>query len=367
MPCLAANGYASLFVSVDGTVFCCGFNQYYKLSTPNSDILVISQLLIDAKILAVASGTNHTLLLDVNGCIWSAGQNEEMQLGRVGDLPTFETIPNLPSIRSVHARAHLSIFIAHNGTAWICGKNEYCKMGFPMVDELIPPTPVPNLPAVKWAAAGANHTLFLDVDGVVWACGRNNRGQLGFGDVNDRTSVQPVPNPSGTQITAISAGEEFSLILDKFGVVYSCGDNLVGQLGRVCENRDAAWKKVKKLRRPIHFMDCGNFHSVVIDDKQVCYTFGSNLSGQLGVSTETFPGAGVPPQKLKSLPPIVEVSAGWHHSLFLAEDGSVWGCGKNRFGTLGMGDSSAISPLTKLAPLPVIGVPQKPVKSARKL
>lgn len=46
------------------------------------------------------------------------------------------------------------------------------------------------------------------------------------------------------------------------------------------------------------------------------------------------------PEKIDNLPPITSLSAGDGFSLFLDENGSVWSCGRNDHGQLGLGDTN---------------------------
>src|SRR3990167_484177 len=80
----------------------------------------------------------------------------------------------------------------------------------------------------------------------------------------------------------------------------------------------------------------GSFHSLFLDPLGSVWCCGNNEYGKLGLGQSTNTTILIP-QKINNLPPIVSVSAAWH-SLFVDENGSIWSCGYNDDGRLGLGD-----------------------------
>jgi alpha-tubulin suppressor-like RCC1 family protein len=94
------------------------------------------------------------------------------------------------------------------------------------------------LEGIVQVAAGGSHGLALTRDGQVLAWGQNNLGQLGQGSSSSsftRPAALPVRGPGGTGvldgIVMVAAGYAHSLALDGSGRVYSWGFDLSGQLG----------------------------------------------------------------------------------------------------------------------------------------
>ena len=81
--------------------------------------------------------------------------------------------------------------------------------------------------------------------------------------------------------------------------------------------------------------DSGEMHSMLIDQDGNVYTTGRNSKGQLclGDNEDRFEFTqvdGVPK-------PAIAGTVGFEFTLILLEDGTVWGCGSNEFGELGLG------------------------------
>jgi hypothetical protein len=70
-------------------------------------------------------------------------------------------------------------------------------------------------------AAGTNRTIVIQKDGSLWACGDNDSGALGLGDTNDRTTLTRV----GSEVNwvAVAAGASHSLGLKADGLLWAWG------------------------------------------------------------------------------------------------------------------------------------------------
>ena len=75
-----------------------------------------------------------------------------------------------------------------------------------------------------------------------------------------------------------------------------------------------------------------NYYSVFLDEDGSVWTCGYNGYGQLGLghfgNTST-------PSKIENIPKMSSISAGYYHTLLLDENGEVWTCGYNAYGQLG--------------------------------
>lgn len=120
------------------------------------------------------------------------------------------------------------------------------------------------------------------------------------------------------------------------GTLYVVGQNAAGQLG---VGTTVNLSLPVPLLRSVRLMDGGSRHSLFVKADGTLWAMGSNDAGQLGDGTLT--------QRLAPVPVATNVSsaaaggstalAGSSHSLFLKDDGTLWGMGANGRGQLGDG------------------------------
>ena len=169
---------------------------------------------------------------------------------------------------------------------------------------------------------GGYHTLALTIDRQVYSWGSASFGQLGLGSDNNETTPQLVTGllqqGSGVGRTiGLAAGENHSLCVQADGAVYSWGYSLQGQCGHGLSANE-------KVPRKIHFfasrninivqVDAGWRHSIALSDTHSVYTFGHGDRGQLGLGDTRSHSL---PQLVESLEgcDIKTVAAGGSHSL----------------------------------------------------
>ena len=187
----------------------------------------------------------------------------------------------------------------------------------------------------RQVSAGAQFTLVLQNDGVVLGAGRNNRGQLGDGTRDDR-SIAVRSEGYGSGNLQVAAGTGTSVVLKGDGAVWACGQNTWGELGDGTTESRANPAPMLIVGNGNRKVAAGEYHVVVLRGNGEVYSTGANRHGQLGDGTVE---STVTPVKM--LLPVdvlaVDIDAGCDHTIILAADGSVWGCGRNDFGQLGDG------------------------------
>ncbi|AEC03050.1 fimbrillin family protein [Parasphaerochaeta coccoides] len=215
-----------------------------------------------------------------------------------------------------------------------------------------------NAPAVKVrvksVSAGYSHTMILKTDGTLWATGRNNYGQLGVGDTtNRRTPVQVWDSTDGsvkmTDVAAVSAGSNHTMILKKDGTLWAMGYNYFGQLGDDTTDNKSTPVQVKDdaggFMTDVKTVSAGGYHTTILKEDGTLWATGSNQQGQLGVGNTT--NRSTPVQVKAStaandfMIDVKEVSAGTYHTTILKEDGTLWATGYNSDGQLGDGTTTA--------------------------
>lgn len=123
------------------------------------------------------------------------------------------------------------------------------------------------------SSAGRGHAPAEEVgDGLpcldteVWSWGRGSEGQLGHGDQLARLQPLCIKTLTGEEVIKVAAGSHHSLALTAQCQVYSWGSNMSGQLGHL--NSPATVPKQAKLSEGIRVWDmtAGQSHSLLLAD-----------------------------------------------------------------------------------------------------
>ena len=195
------------------------------------------------------------------------------------------------------------------------------------------------MPLIKELAAGNIGALFLSSEGEVFACDIFINYNLGSEKKNNKMALvklETVP----PAVTVSVAGH--CLIVTAEGQVFSFGHGLSGQLGNKADKEflisplevESIQGVVAASAGSYRLMDsCG--HSLFLLSDGSVFSCGCNSSGQLGLKDNK---NRLVPVCIYDLPLAVAVSAGALHSLVLTADGLVYSFGKGLKGRLGHGD-----------------------------
>ncbi|XP_023343350.1 uncharacterized protein LOC111712841 [Eurytemora carolleeae] len=185
-------------------------------------------------------------------------------------------------------------------------------------------------------SAGFSHVLY-NQNGNLVSWGSNNLGATGL-----KPSYAVFFTPGSLsfftklciKVLQVSCGKNHSMVLSKNGV-YVWGSNHYGQLG--------SGKKIIQSNKPIRLslesivqISAGQFHSLALDSSGLVYSWGWGVHGQLG--NGHFDDVEEPQvvHRLSKLV-VVQVAAGYAHSLCLTENGEIWSFGLGLYGQLGSG------------------------------
>lgn len=238
-----------------------GFSEGVRHQFLPASILQLPQKPGDAeKVVSVAAGNNHVLILTTHGNVYTFGTAEQGQLGRKvlerrkihGTSPE-KVILGARGRKAVAIGAgnYTSFAVDDQGNVWGWGLNSVLQTGTSdsMIEDVHVPTKVLGLSQeelkgdkIVAISGGEQHTLFLSHTGKVYACGRASDGQLGLAtdhktfknpdhllQIGEPVLV-PFPNPADP-VVQVSVGTQSNLAITRAGIMYSWGDCSQSELG----------------------------------------------------------------------------------------------------------------------------------------
>jgi alpha-tubulin suppressor-like RCC1 family protein len=179
-----------------------------------------------AYILSIGEARNSLFAVDSSGNIWANGSNAHIMVPTMsgyaplsatdGPIELYsapEPPPAVVPVAIVGGQGHLLILMS-DASVWAMGNNDHGQCGQPMGDTPIDaPTAVSGLSNVTSITAGNQFSGYVVEGGDVYLWGYNLYGQCGNGSMSDLyTPTQPMVlgggtfPPSGSTVMALSCG-----------------------------------------------------------------------------------------------------------------------------------------------------------------
>ena len=285
--------------------------------------------------------SNHTLILKNNGTLWGCGRNDYGQLG-LGDESNRTTltqiISNINDVKSVYCGYTHTLILKNNGTLWGCGRNDYGQLGLGDTNSRSTPALIGiNTNDIKSVYCGHDYTLILKNNGTLWGCGKNDYGQLGLGDTTNRSTFTLI-GINTNDIKSVYCGGNYTIILKNDGTLWGCGRNDYGQLGLGDTANRSTFTIIGVNTNNVKSICCGYYHTFMLKNDSTLCVCGRNDYGQLGLGQNTTYKTTFT-QITTNTNDIESVYCGYYYTLILKNDGTLWSCGDNGFGQLGLGDT----------------------------
>ncbi len=284
------NHHTLIICHQDSLVQGVGYNGFGNLGnggTTSSSVPVNTSFI--SEVIEISAGQSHSLALLADGTVWTWGSNLSGQSGN-GTIGGFVNTPiqvaGLTNIVGIDAGSLHSFALRDDGRVFAWGGNGSGQCGVGSLADVLVPTMLTSLTNISDVQGGGSHSVFLKNDGTVWACGSNGSGELGDGTNTQR--LTPVQVAGLVNATAISVG---------------------------------AWD-----------------HSMALRNDSTVWGWGNGSGGSLGTGTGVT--SNVPLQASGAFTDVVAISAeGFHHSMVMRADNSVWFMGSNNFGQAGNGST----------------------------
>ena len=334
---------SSFILKQDNTLWGCGWNEHGQLGlgdkTNRTTFTIIGINTNDIK--SIYCSDEHTIILKNNGTLWGCGNNKYGKLGlgqNITDKTTFtQIITNVNNIKSVYCSYNHTFILKNDGTLWGCGDNQYGQLGLGDTTNRYTFTQITaNTNDIKSIYCGQNHTIILKNDGTLWGCGQNGVGQLGFEDIKNKTLFTQITT-NVDNIESVHCGANHTFILKNNGTLWGCGYNKYGRLG-LGDNTDRhTFTQITTNANNIKSVYSGGPYTFILKNDGTLWGCGYNGNGELGLGDTTDRTTFT--QITANVDNIKTVYCGFNHTIILKNDGTLWGCGYNTEGELGLGDT----------------------------
>lgn len=304
-------------------------------------------LALPAPVTQVSSSNDAQYALLANGAVYAWGQGGDGELGDAGTANSFTTpvrvrfpagvkIAFLP----VDVMPYDSAFaVDTTGHVWGWGLNQYGEFCTGNSTEHTTPVRLP-LAHVTLLAGASDHATY-DSGGTLYSCGNNVFGELGDGTTKSSKTPVEVTGLAGTSVTALVAsfGDTGALLAN--GAYYDWGENNNGQLGNGATGTGTDVPGRVALPGPVAQASQGgsvttNGQTLVMLASGALYAWGSNTNYQLGDGTDTNRPA---PEQI--FPPAgvtyQTLATGGDTSYAITTTGAVYAWGRSTVGQVGDG------------------------------
>jgi alpha-tubulin suppressor-like RCC1 family protein len=336
----AAGESHTLYLKTDGSVWAMGGNAYGQLGDDNNTDQSTRFKVVEANVTALAAGSNHSFYLDANGSLWGAGYNGH---GQLGDGTTSDRNVSFveiveANVTGVSAGSNHSLYLEANGSLRAMGLNSDGQLG--VGDDVNRTSPVEVVASGAYRLPGhgvleghgSNFSLYADANGSLWGMGQNDNGELGLPGLDDRNVSSQV---EASAVRSFSEGGDYSLFVKTDGSLWGMGSNAHGQLGDGTVLDRNASVQIRSSGVSQVSASGSNRFSLFLEDNGSLYGMGLNHKGELGLGDTA--------QRLTPthiVDSVVSFAAGYDHALFVKGDGSLWSMGSNAYGQLGDGSTT---------------------------
>jgi len=247
------------------------------------------KVLTDVHIAKIVSGSDHLVMLGSDGQIWTMGNSEQGQLGRVNEKfahrggrrglmallrPEMVRVnfrSKISGFKDVWAGSYNTVARTDGDQIVVMGLNNYSQLALPTTKGLsfFMPYHSKEMTPRSWRniAIGQHHAICLEEDGKVYALGRQEYGRLGLGEGGSDAIVPSHVTSLESECIEVACGTAVSYAVTEKGECLAWGMGTNGQLGTGEEDDvyEPTKMKGKQLEgKKVLVVSSGGQHTVLI-------------------------------------------------------------------------------------------------------
>ncbi|EFA79336.1 regulator of chromosome condensation domain-containing protein [Heterostelium album PN500] len=280
-------------------------------------------------------------------------------LGRIGFGTFSDTLkPNTIQFDGTSSLdVKIKSFCAENNVVWMCGESKQGQSGNSHFESVVSPTVIDGIVATKVRCWDVSLAIGLKGELYSWGpsslVGFINRQNNDIDADNDNGNNQFISIPtrvislSNVSVSSVACSTFHCTAISDAGVVYSWGYSGYGRLG-VVELTVEQINNDEQVNIPtlltslstktrIQKAECGQYHTLFLTDDNQVYSCGSGDATGIDIENQDTPYL-IEPTLIESLNDIVDIAAGYYHSLALNREGRCFVFGANYNGQFGNGN-----------------------------
>lgn len=297
---VSAGSSHSLILMADGSVFAFGSGVQGKLGLGDIEFQFVPKLLNSESVKGVifsqvVAGPYHSLILSEDGIVYSFGNGNYGQLGHGSLQDHWVPTPIDPGhfknqkIIQIAVGNYHSLVLTELGEVYSFGSGASGQLGQGNTRNQLSPKGIEdtNLMAerVIQVAAGGEFSLVLTESGQVYSFGCGNQGQLGHGDLKNEFHPRPIHHEvlNGERVVRIVAGYHQSFLFTSPGKVHRFGTGTI----------ESHNPQISLEKQWVTQVASNAFHTLMLTQSGEVFVFGEGSVGQLGLGksriSEKFP------------------------------------------------------------------------------
>lgn len=314
----------------------------------------------------IGAGQYHGLAIGSRGRVWGWGRNAYGQVDGSGaynnNVLKPQLIKGLPAnLRCVHVSGGLdeSYFLMEDGSLWAIGYNAGGQLGDGTTTNRFTPVQVvgtgPGNTVGKVVKFGAMRysVAMLNEDGAVWTFGYGDYGALGTGNTSQQSTPQQIIAPTDTNndgeadlyATDIDQGAYGGGAVMSDGTIRHWGTNVEGEMGTGSAGSYNFTPTAVPGATNARSIDVGYYHTLYLTNDGQVWGYGGNANNRF------ISGAAVyyAPTRITGNwdGDVLQAHAGWDYSQILTHSGDVYGIGYNSYDSLFIGSTTSQSSYVK--------------------